>query len=68
MYFISYKCAVGEVGMLLSAVCDFFWSHLTKPDNVVSQFILTPLSISLDLPLPFTITDPIKNFFKNVVK
>ena len=44
MYFISYKCVVGEVGSYcqLAATLLFFWSHLTKPDNVVLQFILTP--------------------------
>ena len=48
MYFVSDKCIVGGVGsycQLLSADCDLF---LISPDNVVPQFILTPLSISLD--------------------
>ena len=48
MYFISYKFVVGEVGCYCQVAVTFFWSHLTKPGNVVSQFILTPLSISLD--------------------
>ena len=46
MYFIfSYKCVVGEVGSYCQLAVTFtfiFWSHLTKPDNVVFQFILTP--------------------------
>ena len=42
MYFISYKCIVGEVGSYCQLVMTFFWSYLTKPDNVVPQFILTP--------------------------
>ena len=41
----------------MSADCDLlFWSHLTKLNNVVPQFIFTPLSISLDPPLQYSTT------------
>ena len=39
--FISDKCVVGEVGSYCQLAVTFFWSHLTKPDDVVPQFILT---------------------------
>ena len=44
MYFISYKCIVGEVGSYcqLAMIFFFFWSHLTKPANVVPQFHFDP--------------------------
>ena len=40
MHFISDKYLVGEVGSYFQLAVTFFfffWSHLTKPDNVVSQ-------------------------------
>ena len=38
MHFIIDKYVVGEVGSYFQlAVTFFFWSHLTKPDNVMSQ-------------------------------
>ena len=41
-YFISNKCMVDGVGRYCQLAVAFFWSHLTKPDNVVPQFILIP--------------------------
>ena len=53
MYFISYKCVVGEVGSYCQLAVTFFFlvSLYQTRDNVVPQFILTLLSISLDPPL-----------------
>ena len=47
MYFISDKCVVGKVGSYCQLAVTFlyilyFLFRLTKPDNVVPQFILTP--------------------------
>ena len=55
MYFISDKYVVGEVGSYCQlAVTFLFCLTLPTQTNVVPQFILTPLSISLDPPLRHT--------------
>ena len=55
MQFISYKCVTGEVAMGSCCRLTVTFFLLVSPyqtrNNVVPQFILTPLSISLDLPL-----------------
>ena len=54
MYFISYKCVIGEVGSYCQLAVTFFFfvSPYQTRDNVVPQFIFDPpLSKSLDLPL-----------------
>ena len=44
MYFISYKCVVGEVGSYCQLAVTFFFFGLTlsNRDNVVPQFIFDP--------------------------
>ena len=45
MYFISYKCVVGEVGSYCQLVVTFFFfmvSPYQTRDNVVPQFIFDP--------------------------
>ena len=57
MYFISYKCVVGEVGSYFQLAVTFFFglTYQTR-DNVVPQFIFDPpFSVSLDPPLLFDI-------------
>ena len=65
MCFISDKCVCSWLGgQLLSVGCDFFFlSHLTKPDNVLPQFILTPPFISLGLPLNCSISRVLATWF-----
>ena len=46
MYFISYKCVVGEVGSYCQLAVTFFFFFLVSPyqtrDSVVPQFIFDP--------------------------